>query len=514
MPQSLRHRSNFIRADARRHALLLIFTWLAVASSRAQALELTTVAGTVDGQVVTVADASRAAGNDVATATWRGMDAIVRTAVRGLCTDRIQNLLAEADGLDPISWRARLWQNTEPSPDEVAAYAQRHIHPGTDTESPETPELTDLTDDGHELHVKAYREKLARTAERMLNEDLVWNIPSPPDTPTGELALTSPVATCVGRPISADDVRRYAAVPLYDRESQLVSVLCAQFQTDPPAPLILDRVAARAGRTPDQLMAEIEGDASDIPAADVEREALDRFGRTDEAALANARKALDAQRRADRRRAWTEKVRRETKARCDLQAPEPPRSEVRSHGITAGLPSGLPVYYFGNFDCTDCVAGWLTLRQVLATRDKTARVEFRHHFPETDGSLFTRALEAECAAAQNRFWQYGDRRASGAPHPPPGAALQLEGIDSTALASCMVDPRTAVTILEDTAEALRLGFREAVPSWVVGNRVRRGATPQADIDRDIDEQLARKNAGKDLGEGVQEGVGVAPAKKP
>ena len=233
--------------------------------SGANALELTTIAGTVDGQPVTVADANRAAGG-VATATWRAMDAIVRTAVRGLCAERIQNLLAEADGLDPISWRARIWQNTEPAPDEVAAYAETRIPAGTDTESSEeasqAPNLTDL---GHELHVKAYREKLARTAERMLGEDLVWNIPNPNDAPTGEMALPSPVATCVGRPISVDDVRRYAAVPLYERASQLVSALCAQFQTDPPKPLVLDRAAARTGRTLDQLMTEIEGDPSDIP---------------------------------------------------------------------------------------------------------------------------------------------------------------------------------------------------------------------------------------------------------
>ena len=170
--------------------------------------------------------------------------------------------------------------------------------------------------------------------------------------------------------------------------------------------------------------------------------------------------------------------------------------------------------YFGNFACSECAAGWGILRHVLEAREKTVRVEFRHHFPETDGSLFREALEAECAAAQNKFWRYGDWRVSDVPHPPLGAALQLDGIDSTALASCMVDPRTAVTILQDTAEALRLGFREAVPSWVIGQHVRRGAVSQAQIDSDLDEQFAGRSAGKDLGEGVQEGGSGAPVHKP
>jgi len=476
----------------------------------AHALELTTVAGTVNGEPVSVAEANRAAG-DVAGPTWRAMDGIVRAAVRGLCTERIQNLLAEADGLDPISWRARIWQSTEPAPDEIEAYARGRVPAAADTESPELPDRTNI---GHEMHVTAYREKLARTAERMLAQDLVWNIPNPTEAPAGELTLPSQVASCVGRAISADDVRRYAAMPLYDREAQLVSSLCAQFDTDPPKPLILDRVAARAGRTLDQLMAEIEGEASDIPAADVEREALDRFGRTDESALTEARNAIDTRRRADRRRAWTEKVRRETQSHCDLTMPESPRSEVRTHGITSGPPDGLPVYYFGNFACSDCAAGWQTLRRTVTTHDKRVRVEFRHHFPETDGTLFAQALEAECAAAQNRFWQYGDWRVSSPATLVPGEALQLDGIDSTAFAGCMVDPRTAVTVLEDTAEALRLGFREAVPSWVVGDRMHRGATAQGDIDRDIDELLAKKSVEKDLGEGVQEGGSVPAPKTP
>ena len=74
-----------------------------------------------------------------------------------------------------------------------------------------------------------------------------------------------------------------------------------------------------------------------------------------------------------------------------------------------------------------------------------------------------------------------------------GAAHAL-GLDAQALAQCMAEPETAVDVLDDTAEALRLGFREAVPSWVIGARPRRGFQNQDVIDRDVDEQLAARQA--------------------
>jgi len=504
-------RSLALAVCARRGMLPAFLLGALLACARVEAFDLTSEAGTIDGEPVSVAETDRAAGN-VAAAAWQAMDGIVRTAVRSLCTERIHALLAEADGLDPVAWRARVWRTTEPAADEVAAYARGQT-PGPDIADGDGD--ADLAGIAHAMHVRAYREKLARAAERMLSEDLVWQIGAPQEQPTGEPKLPANLATCVGRPITAQEARRYAAAPLYDREAELVTALCAQFDTDAPAPLVLAHIAAREGRTPEQLLAEVEGSAADIPAAEVEREALDRFGRNDDASLAAARGDIDARRRADRRRAWLEKVRRESRARCELPVPPAPVGDVRSHGISAGAPGALPVYYFGNFACPHCVSGWQTLRQTLSAHEKAVRVEFRHHLPETDVALFNQALEVECTAAQGRFWAYGDWRVSTAPQPVPGAVLQLEGVDPVALASCMADARTAVEVLDDTADALRLGFREAVPSWVVGERIRRGDLSQTQIDRDIAEQSVKAADGKartGAAVGASDRKGAAPDK--
>jgi hypothetical protein len=128
------------------------------------------------------------------------------------------------------------------------------------------------------------------------------------------------------------------------------------------------------------------------------------------------------------------------------------------------------------------------LRATNANHQGRVRIEFRHHFPDIDLALFTQALEAECAARQRRFWEYGDWRSS---EPSFGSVAEGVGLDAEVLDRCMKDPSVAVSVLDDTAEALRLGFREAVPSWIVGTHPLRGFQGQRDIDRTIEEEHGR-----------------------
>jgi hypothetical protein len=125
------------------------------------------------------------------------------------------------------------------------------------------------------MHVGAYRAKLARAAERMLDEDLVWQIGAPEESPAGAPVLPEKVATCVGRPVTADEVRRYAAAPLRDREAELVAA-CGQFELDPPKPLVLERTppartqpraASRRSRAHPRFTAEVEREALTASAA-------------------------------------------------------------------------------------------------------------------------------------------------------------------------------------------------------------------------------------------------------
>jgi predicted DsbA family dithiol-disulfide isomerase len=438
-----------------------------VACPPAPALQPTDVAGTINGEPVAVADIDRAAGG-IAGEQWRAIAAITQSAARALCTERIHKMLAESEGVDLVTWEARIWDATRP---RAAAQA---TEPSSDTAA------------DHEAHVRAYRQRLASSAQRILDRELSY--PTQVDPGAAEPRLADVVAQCLGRSITRADVESYAAYPLYERRAELVTRLCEQFEISYDKPLVVGRVAAAEGKTLGEVLAKIDGDLGEIPEEEVRRAASERYGAIDDMTLLKARLALDEQRRNDRRRAWLEKVRRETQARCTLTMPPPPEGDVRAPGIALGAPGSLPVYYFANFACPNCSSGWQLLRAIASTYAGRARFMLLHHFPESDAELFSQALEAECAAQQGHFEDYGDWRTS------PlrlGSAVASIGLDPERLESCTSDPRIAVSVLDDTAEALRLGFREAVPSWVVGGHLRRGIQQQNALERDIDEQLAR-----------------------
>jgi protein-disulfide isomerase len=126
-------------------------------------------------------------------------------------------------------------------------------------------------------------------------------------------------------------------------------------------------------------------------------------------------------------------------------------------------------------------------------------VHVRHHFPEASLPLFLDASAVECAAAQGRRKEAGDWILAGRPRDEMAAALAL---DAATFEGCMSAPGTAIDILDDTAEALRLGFVGAVPSWVVAGKVRRGVQGELDLRRVIDAQI-RRNGTNDARSGPQ-----------
>jgi hypothetical protein len=464
----------------------LLFVLAIGAPGPALALTAVDVAGTIDGKSVTVAEVDRAAGGPAAR-TWREIHAIMRSAARGVCIDRIETMLASAEGVDPITWRARIWQQSAPTEAQAEAYVHQHpeLYPGGNA---------DLSAVAHRIRVESYRARSLAAAERSLTHDFLLFLVPLENPPAGEPAIPEVVGRCLGRPITGEDVERYAAYPLYRRRAGLVSELCRQFDVDYSRPLVLERAAAAAGKSTAALLAEVEGDLGELSRRDVEREAIDRFGRVDEVTLAKARLALDSVRRNDRRMAFLERIRREMHAECLLPMPKTPSAEVRTEGIATGPSEGLRVSYFGNFTCPSCPAGWEILTQLQSKYGRELRVAFHHHFPESDFRPFAIALEAHCTARQGRFFEYGSWRTS---TDGSGSAVDALGLDADGFARCAANPTTAVEILDDTAEALRLGFRDAVPSWVVGERPRRGFQGQGRIETAVEQQLAARREASD-----------------
>ena len=180
-----------------------------------------------------------------------------------------------------------------------------------------------------------------------------------------------------------------------------------------------------------------------------------------------ARLALEAERRLPGRMAFVEGIRENTVGECALSLPAPPDVHVRGSGSTRGPRDALPVVLFTNFQCRHCPASFEILERLEARFAGRIRVELRHHFPDTFLPPFEDALAAACSGGWER--------------PPDAGGSDFE--------ACLRDPRTAVRVLLDTEEALRLGFRQAVPSWIVGSRPRRGFQGEAILAETIEAQL-------------------------
>jgi hypothetical protein len=317
--------------------------------------------------------------------------------------------------------------------------------------------------------VRGYRAQIQRASEQALAGDFSLKLPPAEDAPRAEPALPPIVATCLDGTVTRAQVERFAAFPLYRRRAGVVAMACRQFEIDYSTPLVLHRIAAKKGISVDELMRSVETQAAPVPEEKVEALARERYGDAAPASREKVRLALAVARRVEDRMAYVQRLRRETRGTCVLERPPDPVVEMRGEGEPRGQRP-LRVAYFANFRCPHCAAGWATLRSLRDRFGPRIAIELRHHFPDVAWTTFRDALAAQCAARAGRLWDHVDGR-------------------YTAPRACLDDPTTAVDVLSDTEEALRLGFREAIPSWVIGRRPRRGAQSEQTLATMIREEL-------------------------
>lgn len=462
-----------------RAALLLAGALLAAAGARA--LQASDVAGSLNGEPVSLAEVDEALDGSLRK-SWAEMHQIVRAAARALCAERSVARLAAEAGTDALGWRAAIWSGVEPGPDEVEAYVRDHpeVFAGSDPDA----RLV-----AHRLRVTRYRGEIARRTGELLAGAFVLDLPEAPAVPEGAPLLPARVATCFGSAIGAEDVERLASFPLYRRRAEVVTSTCRQFEIDHSNPLLLKRLAKSKQLSVSELMQHAEGTFDELPPEQVEAIARQRYGRADPGTLVRARLALEAQRRLAGRMAVLEGLRKSAVAECALSLPPPPTVSLRGQGSARGPSGALRVVLFGSFACQHCRVSFEILEALEARFAKRIQVEFRHHFPDTLLPPFEDAVSATCSGTQGRFFEFASARFA-TTGPAPVFEMPLD-IDPGLLRECLRDPRTAVSVLNDTEEALRLGFRDALPSWVVGRRPRRGFQGEQILAKTIEQQIGR-----------------------
>jgi len=442
-------------------AAALATVWSGVTFEPAAAFAYGTqdVAGTLNGEPVTLGEVDVALDGAIH-ASWVRADIIMREATRAVCADyAIVRIAAEA-GLDVAAWRARKWAEARPSATAVRAHARALARSGVPR-----PGRQHMA---HLLHVRAYRRSVAEATDRLLEGDYTLALPPPPARFEQEPELPSVVAQCLGHIVTGPEVYGFAAYRLYRQRTDMVTSICRQFDIDYSNPLVLHRMASARGLTVEALIREVERGQAGVSEAAVEEAARIRYGAVDETTRARARFSLTAERRVDARVAFLEEVRADTVGQCALALPPAPMVTVRGVG-PGGAPGGrLRVAYFGGFQCRDCAEGWQAADRLRDAWGDRIHVDVRHHFPAVAWPDFKVALEAHCSAWAGRLWEYvAWRTRVPAVEASPVYALDL---DPAAFEICMQDPTSAVAVIADADEALRLGFREAVPSWVIGHR--------------------------------------------
>jgi len=463
-----------------------------LAPSEPCALTAEDLAVTLDGETVSLGEVDAVTDGALAR-SWREINAIIRSSTRAICGERLLAAdIARRAGRDLTGWRAALWERSLPGDGEVAAALA--------SRQPAAAGAAFALQIAHALHVDRYRQAIARATGALLADAYV---PDPAisealadGAQAGERPLPRRLARCAAAEVTRAEVEQFAAFPLYRRRAAIVAAACRQLAPDYAMPLVLARLARERGSSVEALEKSLDGDVAPPSDAEIAEVAKKRYGHVSRAERAKVRLALTAVRRSEARLAWRTALLAKTTSSCALRAPVTPKVMLRARsGSPRAHPAvyAVPVTLFGAFRCHHCAATWEIVASIRADPSTPISFALRHYFPDKSLAAFEDAVAAECSRRQGRFWDYvaasRQRGAAGALQGP----VEVAGLDRAAAVACAADPRTAVQVLADDEEGRRLGFGDAIPSWVVAGQPRRGFQGERVV-RDMIEAARRENA--------------------
>jgi len=178
-----------------------------------------------------------------------------------------------------------------------------------------------------------------------------------------------------------------------------------------------------------------------------------------------------------------------------------PTFEVQHRAANSQGSAAAPVVIveYSDFECGYCKRFYdTTLKQIIDTYVTEGKVQLSYkHFPFLADSSLPKAIAAECAAEQGKFWQMHNALFSG--RVPAGddaamnaAATQITGelgIDAAKFTACLKDDAVRARVLADADEGQRVGVR-GTPSFLVNGKLLVGAQPFAAFRLAIEQALA------------------------
>jgi protein-disulfide isomerase len=268
---------------------------------------------------------------------------------------------------------------------------------------------------------------------------------------------------------------------------------------------VVDQAATKAGLSPDEFLKRelksggerkvTEADARkfyDTHKAQIQGGAAGRSFDQIKAALVAA---LQRQQDKERREAVIAKLRAQNHVEIALKAP---RAAVVSNGRpwTGGKDAAVTVVEFSDFQCPYCKAAENSIKAVrekYGNRVKLVYMDFPLGF---HGHAMDAARAAQCAAGQNKFWQYHDALFADQSKLKPAdlkAVAAKLGLNTAAFNTCFDKNEPDAGIRQEMTQGQSLGIT-GTPTFFINGREIVGAQPVPKLEEVIDDELAAAKA--------------------
>jgi protein-disulfide isomerase len=173
---------------------------------------------------------------------------------------------------------------------------------------------------------------------------------------------------------------------------------------------------------------------------------------------------------------------------------------VRGANSVGAESAPVTIVEYSDFECGFCQRFYSsTLKELDEEFIKTGKVRFSYkHYPFLAASSLPKALAAECAAEQGKFWEMHSalfqgaiaRGADEATIRTQGASLVASfGGDAAAFGACLDNPATRERVMADASEGQSVGV-QGTPTFLVNGRPLVGAQPITAFRASIEQALA------------------------
>lgn len=158
---------------------------------------------------------------------------------------------------------------------------------------------------------------------------------------------------------------------------------------------------------------------------------------------------------------------------------EPPKAQSLGPRIKGPADAPVEIIEYSDFQCPACQRAQQTLHDLWGKYPGKLRMVYKH-FPSSGHQWSAVAHQAaECAAEQNRFWDFHDRLFKdqalwAVPENPTAAFIRYAqelGLDLDAFGSCLSNEAVKKRIMDDKQSGLTLKVNSTPTFFVNGERV-------------------------------------------